>query len=82
MSTGRIAREIDIPLSTLAHHLVMLERAGLISQRKSGREVNNTANYPVMQTLIDYLTEKCCQGLSSQAPAETIKISNKELISS
>ena len=82
LSTGRIASEIDIPLSTLAHHLDALTRAKLVNQRKSGREVTNTANYPVLQTLIDYLTEKCCQGLPATALSEPLTESGKELIES
>lgn len=82
LSTGRIASEIGMPLSTLAHHLDALTRARLVNQSKSGREVTNTANYPVLQTLIDYLTEKCCQGLPVTAYSETAKESDKELIPS
>ena len=85
LSTGRIASELDIPLSTLAHHLDALTRAKLVNQRKSGRAVMNTANYSVMRALIDYLTEKCCQGLPEGFPAntssETLEESNRESIS-
>lgn len=66
---GRIGRELDIPLSTLAHHLDSLARAGLISQRKSGREVICTASYATLAALTDYLTEKCCEGLPQDARA-------------
>lgn len=67
--TGRIGRELGIPLSTLAHHLDMLSRAGLISQRKSGREVINTVNFSTLADLTEFLTEKCCEGLP---PLETV----------
>ena len=64
---GRIGKELDIPLSTLAHHLDYLSRAGLITQRRSGREVICTANYAVLAGLADFLTEKCCEGLPEEA---------------
>ncbi len=65
--TGPIGRELGIPLSTLSHHLDCLSRAGLVDQRKSGREVICTANYNALQTLTNYLTEKCCEGLHEKA---------------
>lgn len=64
---GPIGRELQIPLSTLAHHLDRLSRAGLVEQRKSGREVICTANYKTLLALTNYLTEKCCEGLPNSA---------------
>jgi DNA-binding transcriptional ArsR family regulator len=66
-ATGRIGTELKIPLSTLAHHLESLSRAGLITQNKSGREVICTANYTALQALTNYLTENCCEGLPAEA---------------
>lgn len=80
LSTGRIASEIDIPLSTLAHHLDALARAGLVNQHKTGRAVTNTANYPVMQALIDYLTQNCCQGFPPAESFEHFETSDQELV--
>ena len=65
--TGHIGRELGIPLSTLAHHLDCLSRAGLVTQRKMGREVIYTANYKTLLALTSYLTEKCCEGLPEGA---------------
>lgn len=66
-ATGRIGRELGVPLSTLAHHLEHLARAGLIVQSKTGREVICTANYTALLALTNYLTEKCCEGLPEEA---------------
>ncbi len=66
-ATGHIGTELKIPLSTLAHHLDSLSRAGLIIQNKSGREVICTANYMVLQALTNYLTENCCEGMPAEA---------------
>jgi len=81
LPVGRIGRELNIPLSTLAHHLDRLVRTSLVHQRRSGREVYCVADYTVLQGLTGYLTEKCCEGL----PEETLMSSNsysetKELI--
>ena len=59
-----IARHLDaIPGSTLSHHLSHLARAGLIEQRREGRQLWCTARHDVMNTLIEFLTEQCCAGL-------------------
>ena len=69
-ATGRIGSELNIPLSTLAHHLDALSRAGLITQNKSGREVICTAIYTALQGLTNYLTENCCEGLPPEGRAD------------
>ncbi|MDA7946342.1 MAG: ArsR family transcriptional regulator [Hyphomicrobiaceae bacterium] len=69
---GHIGRNLGIPLSTLAHHLDRLSRAGLVDQQKSGREVICTANYKALLALTNYLTEKCCEGLPDDSFASTI----------
>lgn len=69
-TTGQIGASLGIPLSTLAHHLDTLAQAGLVRQRKSGRQVINSANYPALQQLIDYLMSNCCEGLAENDPDE------------
>ena len=58
-----IQHRVDIPLSTLGHHLQALVRAGLVIQEKSGREVICTADYGHLNDLVDYLKENCCAGV-------------------
>ncbi len=79
-TTGQIGTELTVPLSTLAHHLDALAHAGLIKQRKSGRQVINFTNYQMLRQLMDYLTEKCCEGLPEADPVENrLKNSTPEL---
>jgi len=79
-TTGQIGTGLDVPLSTLAHHLDALVHAGLIKQRKSGRQVLNSANYPALGQLMDYLTENCCEGLPGVSLSESRSAkSNAEL---
>jgi len=66
---GRIAQDMNVPLSTLAHHLDLLVRASLIVQKREGREVYCKANYATLNALTAFLTEKCCEGLGP-APQE------------
>lgn len=60
---GDIQRRLDVPGSTLSHHLAHLARAGLIEQRRQGRSLWCTAQHNVMDNLIKYLTSECCAGL-------------------
>lgn len=64
MTVGEIAGRMDMPASTLAHHLTALVRAGLVTQEKRGREVICTANYRVVRGAAAYLTETCCAGVA------------------
>lgn len=63
LTIGRIGQELNIPLSTLAHHLDLLVRASLVIQKRDGREVHCMANYASLRDLTSFLTEKCCEGL-------------------
>lgn len=75
---GHIGRELGIPLSTLAHHLDRLCRAGLVAQDKVGREVICTADYKSLLSLTNYITEKCCEGLPDSA-FENVTTNSPEL---
>jgi ArsR family transcriptional regulator len=61
-TVGELGRRMDMPASTLAHHLAALVRAELVIQEKRGREVICTANYRVIRSGAAYLTENCCAG--------------------
>jgi len=61
-----LGRLLEIPASTLAHHLTALTRAGLVRQERRGREVICTADYGRVAALSAYLTEACCAGLATQ----------------
>ena len=60
LSVGEIQRRVDMPASTLAHHIRFLAAAGLIEQEKHGRELINRANFARMQVLAHYLLSECC----------------------
>ncbi len=64
LNIGEIQARLDIPASTLAHHIAALTQAGLIEQERRGRETRCRAGYGRMQALLDYLSDKCCAGLA------------------
>ncbi|MGL4413117.1 ArsR/SmtB family transcription factor [Roseinatronobacter monicus] len=64
---GEIAAHLDMPLSTLAHHLRSLKQAGLIVQTRRGREVETRADTHAMRDVLDFLMSECCKGVPSLA---------------
>lgn len=57
---GLLAEHLGVPPTTLSFHLAQLLHAGLVSQRRNGRQLIYAAAYETMNGLIAYLTENCC----------------------
>ena len=57
---GDLAVRVGIPLPTLSFHLKELQRAQLIAARREGRFLYYSATFETMQSLIGFLTDKCC----------------------
>ncbi|MDE2070969.1 MAG: winged helix-turn-helix transcriptional regulator [Gammaproteobacteria bacterium] len=70
IAAGDLGARLKLPPATLSFHLKELRHAGLVSQRRQGRAIYYAADYAVMDALIAYLTENCCQG-SACAPDPT-----------
>src|SRR5947209_9948478 len=69
LSAGAIGDALGIPPSSLSFHLAQLSHAGLISQRRLGRNLFYAADFAAMTELMDYLTENCCAGSAVCAPS-------------
>ena len=65
INIGQIQEHLGIAPSTLAHHLQTLAHAGLVTQGKQGRAVVCTANFETMDSIVAYLTDECCTGLTT-----------------
>jgi ArsR family transcriptional regulator, arsenate/arsenite/antimonite-responsive transcriptional repressor len=67
ISAGIIADRLNVPPSSLTFHVQHLHRAGLVTQRRVGRQLIYAADYAAMNGLIATLTENCCgQGAALQ----------------
>ena len=62
LSVGEIQEQLDVPGSTLSHHLTKLISLDLIRQEREGRVLHCTANYELLNTVVDELRDQCCVG--------------------
>ena len=62
LPAGMIGEKLSLPSATLSFHLNQLKQAHLVKFRRESRSLIYTAEYPVMNALLAYLTENCCQG--------------------
>ena len=58
---GEIQSKLDIPASTLSHHLKFLSSSGLLTTRREGTFIYYRADYDALKALTDYLWEDCCK---------------------
>ena len=57
---GEIGDELDIPSSTLSHHLDKLKNEDLVNVRREGTYLWYTANTQALQELLGFLYAECC----------------------
>jgi ArsR family transcriptional regulator, arsenate/arsenite/antimonite-responsive transcriptional repressor len=62
LAAGDIASQLDIPSPSLSFHLSHLQRANVIHQRRESRSLIYSANFDLMNSLIRFLTDNCCNG--------------------
>jgi ArsR family transcriptional regulator, arsenate/arsenite/antimonite-responsive transcriptional repressor len=60
LPAGVIADRLGVLPASLTFHLQQLVHAGLITQRRLGRQQIYSAEYTAMNGLLAYLTENCC----------------------
>ena len=60
MTVGEIQAELEIPNSTLSHHLEKLRMEGLVNSRKDKQWLWCSANSEALQDLLAFLYAECC----------------------
>ncbi|WP_353772441.1 helix-turn-helix domain-containing protein [Sphingobium sp.] len=62
MIAGAVAEAMDVPPSTMSHHLAKLEQAGLVMSWRTSRLIHYAADYAGIHTLLNFLMADCCRG--------------------
>ena len=62
LPVSSIQQQLNVPGSTLSHHISRLARVDLLSQVREGRTLRCFAQFEQLSLLIEFLSEECCQG--------------------
>ncbi len=60
LAVGEVQKELNIPASTLSHHISAMVAVGLVKQRREGRTLFCTTQYTVLEELLSFMTDQCC----------------------
>jgi len=71
---GEIQEELDIPNSTLSHHLDKLKNEGLVQVRREGTFLRYTADAAALQELLQFLYAECCTRNRAVQPQAIIQL--------
>ena len=75
MIVGDIGSELDIPGSTLSHHLEKLKNEGLVNVRREGTFLWYSASTEALQELLGFLYAECCTRNKAIKPEQIVTIS-------
>ncbi len=67
MVVGEILERLDIPPSTLSHHLDALQREGLVAVEREGKFLRYRADTNAVTALIQFLYAECCRAAKGAA---------------
>ncbi len=71
---GEIQEGLDIPNSTLSHHLDKLKAEDLVHVHRESNFLRYTANTDALQELLQFLYAECCTRNKVVKPEEVIQI--------
>lgn len=71
---GDIQGELEIPNSTLSHHLDKLKNEGLVEVQREGTFLRYTANTSALQELLQFLYAECCTRNKALKPEAIVRI--------
>ena len=69
---GDIGSELDIPNSTLSHHLEKLKHEELVQVRREGTYLWYSANADALQELLGFLYAECCTRNKAVEPQKIV----------
>ncbi|HLZ51587.1 MAG TPA: metalloregulator ArsR/SmtB family transcription factor [Candidatus Acidoferrum sp.] len=71
---GDIQEEMEIPNSTLSHHLDKLKNENLVQVKRESTFLRYTANTEALQKLMQFLYSECCTRNKALKPRDIIEI--------
>jgi len=71
---GNIQEELEIPNSTLSHHLDKLKNENLVQVRRESTFLRYTANTEALQELMQFLYSECCTRNKVLRPQDIVEI--------
>ena len=74
MVAGDIQQELDIPNSTLSHHLDKLKNENLVNVQRESTFLRYTANTEALQELLQFLYSECCTRNKAVKPRDIVQI--------
>lgn len=74
MVVGAIQDELEIPHSTLSHHLDKLKSEGLVRVQRESTFLRYTANTEALQELLQFLYAECCTRNKAVQPRDVVQI--------
>lgn len=69
---GEIQEELDIPNSTLSHHLDKLKSEDLVNVRRESTFLRYTANIEALQEILRFLYAECCTRNKALTPESIV----------
>jgi ArsR family transcriptional regulator len=74
MVVTEIQEELDIPNSTLSHHLDKLKNEGLVRVQRESTFLRYTANTAALQEILTFLYSECCTRNKAVKPKDVVEI--------
>ncbi|HLJ91130.1 MAG TPA: metalloregulator ArsR/SmtB family transcription factor [Candidatus Angelobacter sp.] len=71
---GEIQQELEIPNSTLSHHLDKLKAEDLVRVRRESTFLHYTANTEALKELLQFLYAECCTRNQALKPETIVQI--------
>lgn len=74
MVVSEIQDELEIPGSTLSHHLDKLKNEGLVVVERKGTFLRYTANTEALREILQFLYAECCTRNKALKPRDLIQL--------
>ncbi len=71
---GEIQEDLDIPSSTLSHHLDKLKSEDLVNVTRESTFLRYTANTDALQEILQFLYSECCTRNKALRPESIVQI--------